>query len=108
MRSRKDAATSAVRSVEPSSTTSTSVLRLEALTYAAINSSELGRRSSSLKEGTMMESCNDEAWLPSGGFVIDSRRALCQTVFFPGTSVQYFLDLREREVAFFVLIIKMR
>src|ERR1700757_3736788 len=31
-----------------------------------------------------------------------------KSVFFPGASVQYFLDLRQSEIAFFGLIIKMR
>src|SRR6266851_1441199 len=70
MRSAKEAATSAVRSVEPSSTTSTSVLRFEALKYAAMSSKDRGRRRSSLKDGTMMESWNAEAARSGEGLVI--------------------------------------
>src|SRR5208337_2066952 len=53
---RHDSATAAVRSVEPSSTTMTSVFRRLLPMWPAMRSRVAGNRSSSLNEGMMMES----------------------------------------------------
>src|SRR6202158_5241242 len=65
-------ATSAVRSVEPSSTTMTSVSRLLARIYADISASVTGKRSSSLKDGITMESSGGTELIVAG---IPSSRA---------------------------------
>jgi hypothetical protein len=73
-----------------------------------MSSRERGRRSSSLNEGTMMESLNADAALAGAARVIVSSPARGHGVLFPGARVQNFLDLREREIALLIPIVKVR